>query len=116
MPPRQVWLFQFGCWAAVTTAVMHVGFALAAQATPPGDGALHLVFAVCFSTVGAIGLVVTKRGQDDPLLMYAVARYAAVASATLLVLSLVYFSVVPSMFIAAVTTCFAVATVKAPGV
>ena len=116
MPPRQIWLFQFGCWAAVATAVMHVGFALTARVTPPNDGALHLSFAVCFSTLGAVGLVVTKRGQADPLLMYAVARYAAMASVTLLVLSLAYFSIVPSMFIAAVTTCFAVAAVKAPGI
>jgi hypothetical protein len=117
MPPRQIWLFQFGCWAAIATAVMHVGFALAVpMTTPPGDGALHLLFAVCFSTVGAIGLAVTKRAQGDPLLMYAVARYAAIASVTLLALSLIYFSIVPGMFIAAVTTCFAVAAVKAPGI
>ena len=116
MPPRQVWMFQFGCWAAVATAVMHVGVALAARAASAGDSALHLVFAVCFSTVGAVGLAVTKRGQGDPLLMYAVARCAAIASVTLLVLALAYFSVVPGMFIAAVTTCFAVAAVKAPGI
>lgn len=116
MPARQVWLFQFGCWAAVVTAVMHVGLALAGQVTSVGAGALHLVFAVCFATVGAICLAVTKRAQGDPLLMYGVARYAGIASVTLLMLSLAYFSIIPSMFIAAVTTCFAVAAVKAPGV
>jgi hypothetical protein len=39
-----------------------------------------------------------------------------VASATLLVLSLTYFSIVPGMLTAAVTTCFAVSAVKAPGI
>jgi len=113
MPPRQVWLFEFGCWAAITTAVIHVALGIAMRAT---DGPLNLLFAVCFAAVGAMGLVVSKRGQADAQLMYGVARSAAVATATLLVLALSYFSIVPAMFIAAVTTCFAVSAVKAPGV
>ncbi len=87
MPPRQVWLFEFGCWAAITTAVIHVALGIAMRAT---DGPLNLLFAVCFAAVGAMGLVVSKRGQADAQLMYGVARSAAVATATLLVLSLSY--------------------------
>ena len=80
------------------------------------DGPLNLVFAVCFAAVGGMALVVTKRAQADALLMYGVARAAAIASATLLVLSLTYLSIYPSILIAAVTTCFAVSAVKAPGI
>ena len=113
MPPRQVWLFQFGCWAALTTAIVHIAIAVA---TGTDDGPLNLVFAVCFAAVGGMGLVVAKRAQADALLMYGVARAAAIAGATLLVLSLTYFPIYASMLIAAVTTCFAVSAVKAPGI
>ena len=113
MPPRQIWLFEFGCWAAITTAVIHAAIGIVRHGP---DGPLNLLFAVSFAAVGAMGLVVSKRGQDDALLMYGVARSAAVASATLLVLALSYFSIVPAMFVAAVTTCFAVSAVKAPGI
>jgi hypothetical protein len=118
MPPRQVWLFQFGCWAAITTAVVHVVVAIV-PITPTSDEALNLTFAASFAAIGAIGLAVGKRGQADAQLMYGVARYCAIASATLLVLSLIYLFVVfivPTLFIAAVTMCFAVAAVKAPGI
>jgi hypothetical protein len=108
-------MFQFGCWAAITTAMMHIVIAVAERVTSASDGALNLVFAVCFAALGSIGIIVGKRGQSDALLVYGVARSAAVASVTLLVLSLIYLFIVPSMFIAAVTTCFAVAAVKAPG-
>ena len=113
MPPRQVWLFQFGCWSALATAIVHTAIAIAIRTD---DGPLNLVFAVCFAVVGGMGLVVAKRAQADALLMYGVARAAAITSVTLLVLSLAYFPIYASMFIAAVTTCFAVSAVKAPGI
>ena len=119
MPPRQVWIFQFGCWAAITTALVHVAVAVGAPSTPTSDHALNLVFAVGFATIGSIGLVVAKRGHGDALLMYGVAQSAAVAASALLALSLFYLFavfVVPTLFIAAVATCFAVAAVKAPGI
>ena len=119
MPPRQVWIFEFGCWAAIVTAVVHVVVAIAVPATPTSDQGLNLVFAVGFAAIGAIGLVVGKRGQADALLMYGVAQRAAIASAAMLALSLFYLFVVfivPTLFIAAVTTCFAVAAVRAPGI
>jgi hypothetical protein len=119
MPSRQLWLFRLGCWAAITTAIVHVVVAIGIPLIPTSDEALNLAFAASFGTIGAIGLVVAKRGQADALLMYGVARYAAIASATLLILSLIYLFVVfivPTLFIAAVTMCFTVAAVKAPGV
>jgi hypothetical protein len=119
MPPRQVWIFQFGCWAAIVTAVVHAVVGIGMPSTPTSDQALNLAFAVGFGAIGAIGLIVATRGQADPLLMYGVAQRAAVASAALLALSIFYLFVVfivPTLFIAAVTTCFAVAAVKAPGI
>jgi hypothetical protein len=119
MPPRQVWIFQFGCWAAITTALVHLVVAIGVPSMPTSDQALNLVFAVGFAAIGTIGQVVAKRGQADALLMYGVAQSAAIASAALLALSLFYLFVVfvvPTLFIAAVTTCFAVAAVRAPGI
>jgi hypothetical protein len=119
MPQRQLWLFQFGCWAAMATAVVHVVVGIGVPATPTSDDALNLAFAVCFGAIGAIGLVAAKHGQTQPLLMYGIARAAAIACAALLILSLIYLFVVfivPTLFIAAVTMCFAVAAVKAPGI
>ena len=74
-----------------------------------------LLFAVLFAALGAIGLIVTKRGQHDPQLMYAAARALAVASASVLVISLTHFFIIPTMLFAAVTVCFAIAAVRAPG-
>jgi hypothetical protein len=114
-----VWIFQFGCWAAITTALVHLVVAIGVPSMPTSDQALNLVFAVGFAAIGTIGQVVAKRGQADALLMYGVAQSAAIASAALLALSLFYLFVVfvvPTLFIAAVTTCFAVAAVRAPGV
>jgi hypothetical protein len=51
--------------------------------------------------------------------MYAVSQNAAIATAAMLALSLFYLFVVfivPTLFIAAVTMCFAVAAVRAPGI
>ena len=113
MPPRQVWLFQFGCWSALATAIIHIAIAMLVGT---GDATLYLLFAVPFAAVGSMGIVVIRRGQSDPLLMYGIARSAAVTSAALLLLSLSYFSIYPGMLIVAVTTCFAVSAVKAPGI
>jgi hypothetical protein len=144
VPPRQVWLFKFGCWAAIATAVVHVAGTIAGGMTPTNDterqllelattyqfalpgGAgrslvdflrgLSLVFSVFFATIGPIGLVVARRGQADPFLMYGVARRAAIASAAVLVISLAYFFIVPTLCVATVTVCFAASAVKAPGI
>lgn len=74
-----------------------------------------LILSVLFAGLGAMGLVVAKRGQHDAQLMYAAARTSAIASAAVLLISLLHFFVVPTMFFAAVTLCFAIAAVRAPG-
>jgi hypothetical protein len=102
----------------MATAAVHVVIAIVLPSIPTSDQALNLVFAVGFGAIGAIGLVVAKRGEADALLMYGVARYAAIASAMFLALSIFYLFfvfMVPTLFIAAVTTCFAMSAVKAPG-
>lgn len=143
MPPRQVWLFKFGCWAALVAAAVHLGGHIALPLSPvneaerqlldlasgyrfafPGgsertlmdmlDG-FSLTFAVFFASLGAVGLVVARRGQQDALLMYGVAQSAAVASAVTLAISLTHFFIVPNLFIAVVAVCFGVAAVRAPG-
>jgi hypothetical protein len=143
MPPRQVWLFRFGCWAAIATAIVHLaghisgpegvldptGRQLVDLMTTyrfqlPGGtdrtmmefmGGFSLVFSVFFATLGALGLTVAGRASDDAALVYATARIAAIASAATLAISLTSFFIVPTLLIAAVTTCFAVSAVKAPG-
>jgi hypothetical protein len=143
MPPRQIWLFKFGCWAAIVTAIAHLLAHIALPPTPVNDterqlldlavnyrfafpggseralmdmlNGLSLAFALFFAALGAIGLVVARRGQDDALLMYGVAQSAAVASAVMLAISLAYFFIVPNLFIAVVAVCFGVAAVRAPG-
>ncbi len=74
-----------------------------------------LACAVLFATIGVLGLVVAKRGQHDSELMYVTARTSAIASAAVLIISLMYFFIVPTMLLAAVTLCFAVSAVRAPG-
>ena len=142
MPPRQVWLFKFGCWAAIVTAIVHLVGHIAGPmdvVNPterqlldlmttyrfqlPGGAertmmefvsGLSLSFSVLFVTIGTTGLAVATRAQDDAPLVYGVARIATIASATMLVVALMYFFIVPTLFLAAVTTCFAVSAVKAP--
>lgn len=144
MPPRQMWLFRFGCWAAIFTAMVHLAGSLAGGFTAENETERQLIdlattyhfsmpggasrsfmdlvqgfslgFSLFFLTLGATGLVVSRRGGSNALLMYGVARVAAISAATMLVISLVFFFIIPTMFIAAVTTCFAVAAVKAPGI
>jgi hypothetical protein len=143
MPPRQVWLFQFGCWAAIVAAVVHLSGHIAGRPAPVNDTERQLIdlattyrrtlpggaerslmdvldgfsltFTVFFATLGSVGLVVAKRGRNDARLMYGVARNAAIAAAVVLAISLFYFFIVPTLFIAAVAVCFAVAAVRAPG-
>jgi hypothetical protein len=142
VPPRQVWLFQFGCWAAVAAALVHLAGRLFWPPAPSNDterqlielaatyrfalpgGAARtlsdvttghsLIAAVLFAALGALGLIVAKRGQADAELMYVTARTATIASAAVLFISLTHFFVVPTMLFAAVTVCFAVSAVRAP--
>ena len=141
MPGRQVWFFRFGCWTTVAAAVLVLAFHVAGRIVPvgavihagsdfastsfavPGRGVrtagdfldgLSLGVAILIAAVGAIGLIVARRGRDDVLLMSRVARACAVTSVVLLVISLTKFSVVQAFVVAVMATCFLVASVEAP--
>ena len=142
MPPRQLWIFKFGCWASFLTALVHLAGHLAGVPEPLGDAerqmmalvtsyplllpggvertfldlfaGLSLTFALLCATVGALGLVVARRASHDQVLMSATARTLAAGTATLLVISLMKFFIVTSLFIALMAVSFAVAAVKSP--
>ena len=140
MPDRQIWFFKFGCWVAFATALVHlVGHVIGPQAPAndterqlvtlatsyhyqlPGgasrslmdfmDG-FSLMFEVLVAGLGAVGLAVVKRAGQDVPLMLAVARALAVTSAALLVISHVFFFIVPTLFIAMMALCFAFSSVS----
>ena len=142
MPFRQLLVFRIGCIAAVMTAVVHLAGHVAGP-PPPGNDIEHeltrlattyayalpgganrtlmdlvdgysLTFTVLLSVVGGVGYIVQKRSGADAVLMTSVARALAGACAVLLVISLTYFFIVPTIFIALVTVCFGLASVRAP--
>jgi len=142
MPHRQVMVFRIGCIAALLTAAVHMVFHLMGPQAPANDteqqlldlmtnykfllpgGAsrsllefqtgFSLVFALFLATMGGAGLVVQKRAANDPPLALAVARVFALSSAILLVISLTHFFIIPTICIALVAVCFAIASVAAP--
>jgi len=142
MPPRQVWLFKFGCWATIGTAVVLLVAHLAwpvlplggsasslagaiegARVAVPGSaersvadvlGGLNLVVALLLATMGAAGLVVQARARHDAVLMAAVARTYGVSSVALLGVSLTNFFLVSSFLIALMVISFLVAAVESP--
>lgn len=140
MPPRQMWVFTFGCWVALAAAAIHVvghlvvplspsteeGRQLMAHASAyrfafPGgvertlmnlvDG-FSLSYAVLLAAMGGLGLAVARRGGGDELLMASVARVSALAGVALLGLSLSYFFIAPALVIALMTVCYVLASVR----
>jgi hypothetical protein len=142
MPFRQLTLFRIGCWVAVVAAVAHLVGPLADGPASAGDDQRRLVdlaeatpfamplggertfvdlfegaglaVALLLAVLGIVGLVVEKRGRHDGALMIAVARAMALGSAALLVISLVYWFLIPSLLIATMTCAFAFASVRPP--
>jgi len=137
-PPRQVWLFQLGCWMAFATAVLHLlghlliasphtAVAAALQHLPgylflvPGQdvpsaqdvtGGLSLSLSLLLATIAGAGLAVGKRGHDDALLLRGVARAYALGFVVLLIVSILMFFSVQSFFIATTALCFGLAAVS----
>jgi hypothetical protein len=135
-------LFKFGCWASLASAALHLAGMWFGRGAPandverqlmqlaatyqfhlPGGAArsyadfmngFSLAFAVFMVTMGAVGLSVAWRSRASADVTYAVSRVLALASTALLVISLVYFFIVPTMCMSLVTCCFAVASVRAP--
>jgi hypothetical protein len=142
MSPRQLWVFQFGCWAAIATAAVHVAGSLAGFGPPANDterqlqslmtgyrfvlpggasrtfmdlfGGMNLAFAVLLVAIGAVGLMVHRRARHDTTLMLGISRVLALTCVALLVISLARFFIVPTMFMALLTTCFALSSVEPP--
>lgn len=137
-PPRQIWLFQLGCWMTFATAVVHLlghllvaspstAVAEAIQYLPgylflvPGQdvpssrevtSGLSLSLSLLLATIAGAGLAVGKRGHDDPLLLRGVARAYALGLVVLLVVSILMFFSVQSFFIATTALCFGLAAVS----
>jgi hypothetical protein len=132
-------LFQLGCWLAFATAGVHlVGHLLMAGTVGPAvlvDGVdrpsyvilvpgqdvptpeqvadgLSLAVALLLGTLGATGLVVHRRGQEDAVLLRGVARAYAIGSAVLLVIAVLNFFSLQAFFIATMALCFALAAVS----
>lgn len=142
MRDRQLLFFKCGCWAAAITAAVHMigvlappqpaaneteqillDMATSYQFPLPGGGRRSLMefvdgfslsFALFLATIGGVGLLVARRGVQDPVLMAAVTRALAGFSIVLLVISLTHFFLIPSLFIAAMAVCFVLAALQKP--
>ena len=143
MTPRQLWLFQLGCWVSLGTAALHligmvaaplsggtgavdVAALAAASATavrfPDGtERALgdllvgfNLAYACFIAVIGLVGLAAGRRGRDRAALMADVARVLALASLALVVISLITFFLIPTMLLAVMLICFTLAAVRPP--
>jgi magnesium-transporting ATPase (P-type) len=137
---RQLRFFKFGCWAAAITAVVHlVGFVSGGlqpandteqalldtarnyQFPLPGgtrrslmeitDG-FSLSFALFLATIAGLGFLIARRGADDPVLMTSATRTLAAFSLVLFVISLWYWFLIPTLFIAMVALGFVLAAVS----
>jgi hypothetical protein len=142
MPRRQLIIFTIGCWVAILTAAVHV-FGHVSGPTPPandterqlmdlatnyqmavpgGSGrslmdfmnGFSLSFAVFLALIGTLGLMIRKRGHGDGPFMRAVSRALAAGGLVLVVISMTYWFVVPSLFLALMTVCFLLAAVAPP--
>ena len=137
---RQVRFFKFGCWAAAITAAVHlVGFISGGlQASNETEQALldtarnyqfplpggtrrslmditdgfNLSFSLFLGTVAGVGFLIARRGVQDPILMTAATRALAAFSLVLFVISLWYWFLIPTLFIAAMALGFVMAAVS----
>lgn len=143
MAPRQVWLFQLGCWMALAAAALHVvahfagtwptdphivaglsELAPAAVFTVPGlrqptfisvfEG-FSVGIAILLATIGAAGLAVQRHSNAAPLAVRGMARAFAAGTALLLVTSIVGFFSAQTFVISVVAMCFALASVDPEG-
>jgi hypothetical protein len=137
MSRRQRLFFKAGCWVALVTAAVHLLGHLSGPPPPaneterqlvqlyenyrfalPGGGGrtlsefmsgFSLIFSVAMAMFGGTNLLVVRRCSDDQPLMRMLTMLALAFCATVLVVSLTHFFIVPTLFIAAVTLCFAAA-------
>ena len=141
MPRRQLAIFKVGCYVAFFTAALHmVGHFMMApsgdadralfehmQSVPLGlPGApshtmmdlyrgFSMVYSLMLALTGGLGLIVARRGVQDPTLMLAVARALAGGYFVMTVIGFSNFFIIPNMLMAAIFVCFALASVRSPG-
>jgi hypothetical protein len=142
VPRRQLTIFTIGCWVAIITAAVHLAGHVSGPAEPANDlerqltelattyrkpmtggsarslmdfmNGFSLAFSVFLAMIGGVGLVVRKRCHEDGAAMLAVARALAGGGVVLVAISLSYWFIVPSIFLALMTVCFAFAAVRPP--
>ena len=140
MSRRQLSVFKVGCYLAFFTAALHMtGHFLMApsndaerelfeqmQLLPLGlPGApshtmmdlytgLSMVYSLMLALTGGLGLIVAKRGVQDPTLMLAVARALAGGYLVMTVIGFMNFFIIPAGLMAALFVCFALASVRGP--
>lgn len=142
MPNRQMTMFKIGCYLAFLSAAAHMLGHISGPQPPTNDAerqlldlatnykyampagsprslmdfmnGFSLIFAVALALSGGLGLIVARRGREDGLLMASVARALAAAYVVFLAISLNYFFIVPTICLAAVMVCFAMASVRPP--
>ena len=143
MPPRQLWIFQLGCWSAFATAIVHaIEHISGVNAISPEMAAhmnamratyvilipgLHqptflgvvngfsLSLSLFLATVGAAGLVVMTYAADQELLLRGVSRAFAIGTGMLLAISIEGFFSLQTFFMSATALCFALSAVTQEG-
>jgi hypothetical protein len=141
MPNRQRIVFTIGCYLAFLTAALHmVGHVSGPQAAandterqlldlmttyalalPGVEGrtmmdlmnGFSLIFSVMLALSAGLGLIVLRRSDDLPQLL-ATARALAAAYGVMLAISLTHFFIIPTICLAAIALCFAMASVRPP--
>ena len=133
MSRRQRLFFKAGCWLAIATAIVHlIGYIAGPQPAknetervlieqfttyrfdlPGGSRTLaefmsgfSLTFTVFLATFGALNLLVVRRCSDDVALMATITRLDAACAVTMVVVSLSYFFLIPTLCLAATGVCF----------
>jgi len=135
---RQIRFFKIGSYLAFFTAALHmVGQIVMAPTTDaerqlfdlmrstamhlPGApshtmmdlySGFSLVYSLSFALTGGLGLIIARRGIQDPTLMTASARAISAAYAVMTVISMMSFFIIPTVLTAAVGVSFAVASVR----
>jgi hypothetical protein len=139
--PRQLWLFQLGCWIALVTAGVHMAAHVTGSllstasgidpaSTPPVPTHIWLVpglwqptfagvldgfsltVAMLTATIGAAGLVVLRFGEAQPELVRRVARVFALGMTMCLVVGILSMFSAETFFVAITALCFGLASVK----
>jgi hypothetical protein len=134
---RQRLWFKAGCWAAFVTAAVHLMGHLAGPQSPaneterqlialfesyrfllPGGSrrtlaefmaGFSLMYSVFLAMLGGLNLLVVRRCADDAPLMAMLTRLDVACGVTAIAVSLRHFFIVPTLFVVAVTVCFAAA-------